>query len=295
MKKSILFVLLFLALGCVGRPLMIPFGEGTVKVSPPKSQVYYKNQGYSQLVEANKEMAMDHDKLAYDKLIDQENKQHCLDLSTFFVAHVLKEHPEYLTKYAQDFAKLSFYEKAIFLRGIRSAGMEHDLLNNISDKKLEKIVNDPALLTLEKSHPSQVKNCDELDYLWVSFFSTGNETYIRQILKVLNRDDELLLLAYEWINRGYIADLLSGLEGKEVPPDYADLNGIIQMKSKEKKDYLLQFLISQAAFWSLEANAKQDPTIHQLIQKIIKSKPALDYWKKINTALGNPGSAPIFH
>ncbi|MEI6242829.1 MAG: hypothetical protein WCP39_05425 [Chlamydiota bacterium] len=242
-------------------------------------QTYYKNQSYPHLSQINKESS---NYLSEEK--DQNDKQHVLNVATIFMAQVLKNHPEYLNQYVQNFSNLSFYEKAVFLRGIRSAGMDHALLHNLSDKKLQELVNDPNLLALSQL---QVKQAGDLDYLWASFFATGDETYILQIIKILNRDDELLFLAYEWINREQVAQIRSSLEGTTTPPDYSDLKKIIEKQSSKRKDYQTQFLISLTALKSLEDSSTQDPNVGDIIKKIIENDPSLDYFKRINAALGN--------
>jgi len=252
---------------------------GTVAAGEPLSQVYYKNQGYTQLVEANKESSK-----ALKKIENQGDREHVLNLATIFMAQVLNEHPDYLDRYAQNFTELSFYERAIFLRGILSAGLDHELLETISDDKLRRIVNDPNFIFLPDLSPLEVKEGGDLDYLWSSFFATGNETYIQQIIEIVNRDDELLLLAYEWINREQVAGLLASM-GIESPPDYSDLIEHIEMRSREEKDYLIQFSISLAALWSLNSNSSQDPTIKEVILGIVQADPSLDFWKKIETAI----------
>jgi len=269
MNKSVLYILLGLVLTI-----------GAVEASVPSSQVYYKNQGYSQLVQATKELTND-----LSKVKSPEDKEHALNIASIFMAQVLKGHPEYLANYAQKYSNLSFYEKAVFLKGIRSAGMNHDLLNDIADSKIMGIVNDPNLLTLSNLNHLQVKDAGDLDYLWGSYFATGNKGYIRQIVEVLNKDDEILFIAYEWINRLKLQEMLSSM-GKNMPADFSDLEKHIEMQSVKRKNYRTQVSIYLAALWSLDANAAQDPTIGQVIQGIIKNDPSLDYWKKINKTLG---------
>lgn len=244
----------------------------------PSYQTYYSNQEYSQFLQASKELA--NDLKCTNK--EGEDKQHVLNFATIFIAHVLKKHPEYVAQYAQNYPQLSFYEKATFLRGMRSAGIDHDLLASIQDNKLIAIVNDPNLLALSALNDFQIKEAGDLDYLWTSFFATGNEAYMHQIIQTLNKDDEILLTAYEWINRQKISEMLASM-GQHRPPNYSHLQKYIDMQAKKRKDYLAQFYISLAALWSLEANAQQDPAIRQVIQKIIKTDPSLDYWKKINS------------
>jgi hypothetical protein len=269
MNKLILYVLFFS--WC--------FSLGAAEETRPLIQTYYKDQSYSLLVQINKEESK---YLNEEK--NQDDKQHVLNVATIFMAQVLKNHPKYMDQYSRNFFNLSFYEKAIFLRGIRSTGMNHYLLYNLTDKNLQELVKDPNLITL--SH-MQVKQAGDLDYLWASFFATGNEIYIRQIIEILNREDDLLLLAYEWINREQVAQIQSSLEGKSTPPDYSDLKKIIEMQSSKQKDYQTQFLISLAALRSLEGFSMQDPTLSEIIQNIIENNPELDFFKKINAALGN--------
>jgi len=269
MKKAILSILF----------LSWIFTFCALEAAGPSFQVYYKNQGYTQLVEANKESSK-----ALKKIKDQGDREHVLNLATIFMAQVLNEHPDYLDRYAQNFSKLSFYEKAIFLRGICSAEMDHHLLETISDRKLKKLVNDPNLILLSTLDDLQVRESGDLDYLWSSFFATGNETYIQQMIEIVNRDDELLLLAYEWINRKQLSGILSSM-GIESPPDYSDLQEHIEMRSRDEKDYPIQFSISAAAFWSLNSNSAQDPTIKEVILGIVQADPSLDFWKKIDTAI----------
>jgi len=269
MKKTIVCISL----------LALTLSMGIAEAEVPPNQVYYKNQGYPQLVQANKDLAN-----SLSQEINQDDKKRYLDIATFFIAQVLKKHPDYIAMYAKNFSMLSFYEKAIFLRGIRSAGIKHELLSSISDKKMMELVNDPDLITLSDLSHLQPKEGGDLDFFWVSFFATGDEIYIRKIVEILNRDDEILFVAYEWLNREQMAEMLSSL-GEKTSPNYSDLQKHIEMQSKKRKDYRSQVSIGVAALWSLDANARQDPTIAQIIQKIIKDDPSLDYWKKITKAL----------
>jgi len=277
MKRSVLFIslsLLFLVPGC-----MSTLGRGAC--SPDFIQDYYKNQGYSQFVEAIKAMAYSLSDQINQKDVKQEDLEHSLNLSTVYIAHILKQYPNYLAEYEKDFSNLSFYEKALFLRGIRSTSMKHDLLNNISDKELERIVNDRNVPMLSSLNHFQVKDGGDIDYLWASFFATGNEAYIRQIIdEILNKDDEMLFWAYnayQWFyQKKGTTSLLDLLEKKE------EFHQAMKMKEEKNKDYPIQVTIIYSALWSLDANARQDPTIWRIIQKIIKNEPSLDYWKKIN-------------
>lgn len=57
-------------------------------------------------------------------------------------------------------------------------------------------------------------------------------------MESLDRDDKLLLLTYEWINREMIASMLQRISAdRESAPDVSDLQQEIETETKENKDY----------------------------------------------------------
>jgi hypothetical protein len=264
MKKTLFFLVLFVA--------NIAFSN---EATLPLCQTFYKNQEYSQLVKTLKENSF------FSDTLEKQKRDVLLIIETVFMAQALKEHPEFLPLLARDFSMMTLHEKAVFLRGVRLAKMDLDLLKNISDKELNQMVYDDA--NLPNLNNLAVKQPLDLDLLWTSFFATGKEGYIRRIVEVLNSDDTLLLLAYHWDSR---CKMIEKCKNRKQPLLFDDLEKRLQEYQKKRKEAQVQFSIILAAYWSLEVNAKQDRTIEEILKKITKNEPSLDYWQKINKSLG---------
>ena len=204
-----------------------------------------------------------------------------------FVGQVIRSHPEYLNRYLQNYASLSMCQKAVLLRGIRVAGRDHEVLKTIEDPKLRKLVFVGDVTSFEGLQNFHIKQPEDLDLLWVSFFATGERTYLRQIIKFLDLDDEVLFFGYELINRREVAKRVSQLTGKHVPPNTKDLYQHFEKRDRESPGFKNRAFTVSAALWSLESNAKQDQVVRKIAGEITTGEPRLDYWKRINRMLGH--------
>jgi len=253
------------------------FGNLFANNSDQIIQTFYKNPGFTQLVEAT-----GHISSYLSQTKDRKDREHLLNIATIFVGQAIKEHPNYLKELNQGFSSLTFYEKAVLLRGIRSADIGHDLLKNISDKKLKQIVFSTRLKKVSEIKNLPVREPGDLDLIWGSYFATGDSDYIKKIIRVINHDKMALFHGYELINREHNAAFLSELTGKRISPDKGDLNFAINVKRLWKPGYKNRVLVVKSALWSLEANCNQDPEVRRIRDEVIMNNPELDYWKRID-------------
>lgn len=236
-------------------------------------QQFYKNPSYSKIVKANKEFITQ-----INSSSDLGDKKHFLNMAGIFMAHIFKSHTDLLSQYAADFKTLSFYEKANFLNGLRIAEIDHTLLHQISDSRLNAILSSPV--TLSELEKFSITDADHLDYLWSSYFATGHAVYIERILEVLQWDDEMLLLANECVEIIKLSNCPSGFE-KELSDRQSQVQRKSEKLSKEKHDFSKRLPLMASAIWSLQINEAQDLALRQIIEDIFQQKTFLNYKVKI--------------
>ena len=132
----------------------------------------------------------------------------------------------------------------------------------------------------------QVKQASDLDRIWKQYFRCRDKAYIQQLLEVVNEDQGVMIIAYEYLNREFNANLRSRQEGKQVPPNVDDLNTLVKEREKEVPGFSKRVGIVAAAIWSLDSNVGQYPQVREDVQAIIKLHPDLDHGKKIKAMLG---------
>lgn len=166
----------------------------------------------------------------------------------------------------KNFSDFPLNKKTVYLRAIQSVGLEHELLTHLLDKELEEKVSSSPLLSLSGLNPLLIKQGNEIDYLWVSFFATGQTSYIRQVLENLNRDDRLLKLA----------DDLGDKESETYIENF--INAFLSLSEGDQ----LQFLIASHALFTMTIYARADQHLEKTIQEMIKEEDSLNFLKKIN-------------
>jgi hypothetical protein len=265
MKKIVISILMFvwiMALGAENAPVFV-------------YEVFYKEQSYSQLKKSLAEL----NKLWNQKKSEEKEKQ--FHIETIFLAQVLKKHPEFLSLLASEFPQMTFHEKSVFLRAVKSAEIDLDLLKTISDEKLKALLYDPKLPLVGHLQDSPLF----LDYLWTSFFATGNVSFIRKIYQTASHcDDQLLALGYIWKQHETIAAIASSW--RKQPPDFTPLNNLLEEFSLEKKDAAKQlFDIILPTMWTVDLYTHRNPHLEEVIKKLLQEDPSLNCERRITVAM----------
>lgn len=290
--KCVLFLLLSCFM-CVGK----------IEATPIASQNSYKGHSDEDLEKYTEETLV---------LLSQakgESRSHFLNIHSIFYGHILKHQPEYFGKLVVRFPTTDWLYKIMIFKAMKYAGIDEKSLDQIEEKsllnqskKVFKTVDISTRFNLETMSTLDIRSSYDVDYLWFSFLATGDQAYISSILNVLNPNDEsLLMLAYEWINREYLAlntdSILSGLskpmtssqkadwnkEKKTYWEDKVDLFQIIKEKCKENPSFANELEIIIHAFRTLE-NSGTDES-RRVAQCLIQEDLKLDYWAKIKNSL----------
>lgn len=131
-----------------------------------------------------------------------------------------------------------------------------------------------------------VEKGDDLDKLWGLYHSSKDKAYLQQILEVINReDDEAVFLAYEYLNRMFIADLTSKMQKTQVKPNLEDIHQIISKKEIDKPAFKKDFILISTAMWSVN-DQRKIKQIQDDYSSIVLEHPELDYSTKIKKILG---------
>lgn len=130
-----------------------------------------------------------------------------------------------------------------------------------------------------------VKEVKDIDTIWNLYHTSKDKAYIQQILEVINQDDEMMFLAYEYMNRHFIAEFLSELQKKRVEPEVDDIRKIVAKMEKKEPGFSNKYNLVGIAMSSMRANLKteQDQANYK---SLIQEHPELDYSAKINKILG---------
>ena len=194
-----------------------------------------------------------------------KNRPFALSLATTFIAQVVKTHPDYIERFAQDFPHFSPLKKSIFQRAFSLA--------EIKDTRIPENETSPIMPLSELNH-LEFKSGDDFDLMIVSFLATGNELFLSQPMAFLNSDPELLFFAYEWNNRKFLSKLLKELTGQTKLPDEAEFQDTLDSWPQQKK---VQFSLRLVAWHCLDIIKGEDPTAEKKISELCKNDPRIDY------------------
>lgn len=207
---------------------------------------------------------------------DNQDALHALNLMGIFIGHALTLYPEYVSSYIDSFETLLFNEQLGLLKGLQFANTKHPLLEQIENPKYQPFFsNSPAIeISKLKTHDPQI--ADELDYLWVSFFATGDPQYIQKILEFINSNPKALFYAFVTLNQ----ELFDSF-----PKKLQKIEQNLQNAFRQDKEFIHDYLMISTGLWSLDSNMTQDETIKTIVKELINENPNLNYLAKLGKML----------
>ncbi len=233
---------------------------------------FYRNPNYDDFINATTTM------------IEQTNDFMIYDFTTM----VIDKHPDYVNKIVKSFKNYSENEKILLFTSLTLTN-NTDAINTI--KKSHQIYKAEVAAHSPEAIKSVAINDDPgvIDSLWMAYSATGDDRYPMTILKYINNDDFLLIMGYEMLNRSSLNELTSSMGfNNNKPFDLSDLKAAIKKRYPNNSDkmFVRAVVISQA-IRSYDTHRNMDPAFQTKYEAIVKKDPKLDYWKKINRAIGN--------
>lgn len=234
------------------------------------------------------------------------NKEfHAIDMIAYFFGSLAEKNPKLLREYEKIYDRITNKEK-VFIHSIFSIYRDNEtetfLQNKINqnphlENAIKQLINEPFYGT--KAFVKEVSNFNELDFLWVEFFVTGEQKPILKIIDVLAWEDLFRAKLKIWmhkqnsLSKGHI--LIDMLKDMGIIVDLNsleinlanDLDCVFMhyLQSGEKKyakkikeilelsdEDFIRIGTKGAAFWSLQSNAQQHPVILRYLVEQIQSR-----------------------
>ncbi len=195
----------------------------------------------------------------------ENDRPYVLSLAATFIAQILKVHPDYIERFAQDFSHFSPLQKSIFQQAFSSA--------QIKDARIQEDETSSTMPIFKLDH-LEFKSGHDFDLMVTSYLATGNENFLSQPMAFLNSDPELLFFTYEWHNRQFLTQFLKEVTGRSELPDEAEFSDQLKSWTENK---LQQFILTMAAWHCLDLIKREDPTAAQKISKLCQDNPKIDY------------------
>lgn len=199
---------------------------------------------------------------------------------------VLDKHSDYANKIVNSFASLSDKEKQLLFTSLVATN-NTEVMNQLKESYDYK---KPAV---DFHTPKTLKNVAindnpaVIDGLWAAYSATGDDAYLITILKYINADNEILIYGYEILNRQQLNQLVQ-MDGfsKDAFPSKEVKGWFDKRYGKNSKKMFIKAVVVSVAIRSFDSYRDRDKTVASKYDKIIKQNPNLDYWKKINRAIG---------
>jgi hypothetical protein len=263
--NQLLLTVMLVTMACVGFA-----SENTMKDPQAIIETFYRQPNYDDFIYATSKMA---DKTTRFTLYD-------------FATMVLHNHPDYVKKIVESFGKYSTNEKKVLYLALLAS----DNASAVNAIKQTYQYKKPRIKYHTAKDIDSVK-ITALDSLWAAYSATGDKQYMMKILKFINSDDTLLIIGYELLNRQQMCQSLQGIS-----VDLSQCSNTDDLKESLRKAYkndykkmLFKAVVIAAAIWSFDSHVKTDDVFAKKYNAVIKAESKLDYWKKINAALGNKG------
>lgn len=97
---------------------------------------------------------------------------------SLYEALVFRNHPEYIAPYQATYPEMGLYERAVFLRAMRSLGKPVDSEITIDSEKLYDLVADPQLSHISWVDDYILQKDSDIDLMRYCFLATGDEKYV---------------------------------------------------------------------------------------------------------------------
>ena len=217
---------------------------------------------------------------------DMNNQGRSNNLLLTFSAMVIDKHPDYAKKIAENFPNYSSNEKALLFKAL-TASDSKNTINFINNSYHYKTDIEPQF-TVKTTNTLKINdNPDNLDRLWAAYFATGDDIYLLKMIRYINTDNFMLIVAYEMVNRKYLCEFVKHLNNSACQPNTDLIKAIEKQYPNNSKQMLQKTAVVASTLWSLESNRHQDKFMDKKIKQIFDKNTELDYWKKINRALKN--------
>jgi hypothetical protein len=106
---------------------------------------------------------------------------------SLFEALVLRNHPEYIAPYQATYPEMGLYERAVFLRAVRSLGNPLEEEITIDDERLYDLVADPQLRHISWVDDYILQKDSDIDMMRYCFLATGDEKYVVKAVEYLQK------------------------------------------------------------------------------------------------------------
>jgi hypothetical protein len=106
---------------------------------------------------------------------------------SLYEALVFRNHPEYIAPYQATYPEMGLYERAVFLRAMRSLGKPLDPEITIDSEKLYDLVADPQLSHISWVDDYILQKDSDIDLMRYCFLATGDEKYVVKAVEYLQK------------------------------------------------------------------------------------------------------------
>ncbi|MFV0340670.1 MAG: hypothetical protein ACK5MA_08630 [Parachlamydiaceae bacterium] len=106
---------------------------------------------------------------------------------SLYEALILRDHPEYIAPYQATYPEMGLYERAVFLRAMRSLGRPLGPEITIDSEKLYDLVADPQLRHISWIDDYILQEDSDIDLMRYCFLATGDEKYVVKAVEYLQK------------------------------------------------------------------------------------------------------------
>ena len=192
------------------------------------------------------------------KVVKNVNPDNMHDAKTIevFVSQSLSRYRGYIDDFCEVLPEIDQEIRPILIRALWVADKENPKFNEFCTPEIQRSIDYDPPMTIDEWVKFKITQADEIDFMWASFFASGERKYLIKIVDATYENTEALIIAKEWRNKQNDEDfVMTMLEFGESAPD----------------EFFDQVMISFVGINSLYSAADRDPVVKMIFEEA-KSK-----------------------